>query len=73
MLLKEWMIQNRWNINTLSKKLGIARLTLKNIMEKKSDLTLRVALLIEGETKGQVRLQDLCPNPDYFPETKNIS
>jgi len=66
MMLKDWMVQNRWNINSFSKKLRIARLTLKNIIEKKSDLTLRIALMIEKETNGQVKLEDLLPNPEYF-------
>ncbi len=66
MLLKDWMRENRWTINSFSKKLGIARLTVKNIIEKKSDLTLRVALLIEQETKGQVKLRDLCPSHEFF-------
>jgi plasmid maintenance system antidote protein VapI len=68
MMLKDWMSQNRWNINSFSKKLGISRLTLKNIMENKSDLTLRIALIIQKETNGQVKIEDLCPKAEYLSE-----
>lgn len=59
MMLKEWMQKNRWNANAFAKKIGVTRLTIKNLMERKSEPTLRLGLLIHYATDCEVSLQEL--------------
>ncbi len=70
--LARWMKENRWNMNSFSNELGIARLTLKNAIEKKSDISLRVALKIVKATKNQVTLQDLCADEELVRGSKGV-
>lgn len=59
MLLSEWMKENRWNPTQMAKKTGLSRLTITNIMERKSEISLRTAFIIREFTKNSVTLEDL--------------
>jgi plasmid maintenance system antidote protein VapI len=61
MYLEEWMKENRWNTATLSRELGVSRLTIRDAMKRKRDLSARVALKIEKISKGKVKIEDLIP------------
>lgn len=59
MQLAEWMKENRWSMNAMCKKTGIARQTIKNAMLKDADIYLKTALEIYKFTKGEVTLQEM--------------
>ncbi len=64
MLLDQWMREKRWTANALAKATGLARLTIKNIMERKTDISLRTAYILQDFTKGEVTLQELYLNTE---------
>lgn len=72
MKLIDWMKKNRWNSQSFSKELGICRLTLKKVMDQKSDLSLRVAMKIVAATNEEVELEDLCPQFDLIRKSLPI-
>jgi len=61
MKLDVWMKRNepRWSIHAYAKYLGIADLTLKHIISKKKDITLKMAMQIVEDSDGKVTLNDL--------------
>lgn len=59
MLLGEWMKENRWNPTQMAKKTGLSRLTITNIIERKSEISLRTAFIIRDFTKNEVTLEEM--------------
>lgn len=72
MYLEEWMKENRWNAATLSKELGVARLTIRDAMKRKRDLSARVALKIQKFSGGKVKIQDLIPPEESSKEDRFV-
>lgn len=59
MELGQWMKENRWNVTQLAKKTGLNRITIKSIIEKKTEITLRTAFIIRDFTKNEVTLEEM--------------
>lgn len=59
MELKDWMKANRWTMNAMSKETGISRQTIKNAMDKSSDILLKTAMAIFDFTKGNVDYMEM--------------
>jgi len=64
MELIDWMKANRWNMTSLSKELNISRPTMRRVLDKETDMTLRVAMAIVKFTKNEVTYEDLT-RTDY--------
>lgn len=60
MELMDWMKSNRWNMSTLSRELNISRPTMRRVLDKETDMTLRVAMAIVKFTNNQVTYDDLA-------------
>jgi plasmid maintenance system antidote protein VapI len=61
MELDEWMKQNRWDCASLSRELGVARLTIRDAMRRKREISARLALKIQDISNGKVKIRDLLP------------
>lgn len=69
--LRDWMKENRWSMSAIEKKTGITKQTIRSLMDKKPNVSLRSAMSIVKFTKGEVSFQDLAGENDKNEKRDN--